>query len=67
MYLKINKVQNRLENQEEKLPIIEFDWAKNKKSSYKGRSFCYFAPEMSRAAECNADAMRRFNALLYEA
>lgn len=61
------KIFHRLENQEEKLPIIEFDWAKNKKSSYKGRSFCYFAPEMSRAAECNADAMRRFNALLYEA
>ena len=31
------KIFHRLENQEEKLPIIEFDWAKNKKSSYKGR------------------------------
>ena len=51
----------------EKLPVIEFDWAKNKKSSYKGRSFCYFSPEMSRASECSSDTMRRFNALIYEA
>ena len=61
------KIFHRTENSEEKLPIIEFDWAKNKKSSYKGRTFCYFAPEMSRAAECNLDSTRRFNALLYEA
>lgn len=61
------KIFHRNENQEEKLPIIEFDWAKNKKSSFKGRTFCYFAPEMSRAAECGIDAVKRFNALLYEA
>lgn len=61
------KIFHRNEGQEEKLPIIEFDWAKNKKSSYKGRTFCYFSPEMSRAAECSVDVMRRFNALLYEA
>lgn len=61
------KIFHRNENQEEKLPIVEFDWAKNKKSSFKGRTFCYFAPEMSRAAECGVDAVRRFNALLYEA
>ena len=61
------KIFHRNENEEEKLPVIEFDWAKNKKSSYKGRTFCYFSPERSRAAECNADATRRFNALLYEA
>lgn len=51
----------------EKHPIIEFDWAKNKKSSYKGRTFCYFAPEMSRALECSVEDSRRFNALIYEA
>lgn len=61
------KIFHRNENQEEKLPIIEFDWAKNKKSSYKGRTFCYFAPERSRAAECSQEATTRFNALLYEA
>lgn len=51
----------------EKLPVIEFDWAKNKKSSYKGRTFCYFSPEMSRAKECEAENTKRFNALIYEA
>lgn len=61
------KIFNRQEGVEDKLPVIEIDWAKNKKSSYKGRTFCYFAPEMSRAAECGIDATRRFNALLYEA
>lgn len=61
------KIFHRNENQEEKLPVIEFDWAKNKKSSYKGRTFCYFAPQMSRAAECGPEVVQRFNALLYEA
>lgn len=61
------KLFYREENQEEKLPVIEFDWAKNKKSSFKGRTFNYFSPEMSRAVECGIDATRRFNALLYEA
>lgn len=61
------KIFYREEGREEKLPVIEFDWAKNKKSSYKGRTFSYFAPEMSRAVECGIDANKRFNALLYEA
>lgn len=61
------KLFYREEGVDDKLPIIEFDWAKNKKSSYKGRTFAYFAPHMSRAVECNIDASKRFNALLYEA
>ena len=61
------KLFYREEGKEEKLPVIEFDWAKNKKSSFKGRTFNYFSPEMSRAVECGIDASRRFNALLYEA
>lgn len=61
------KIFYRTEEGEEKLPIIEFDWAKNKKSSYKGRTFYYFSPEMSRAAECNIENTRRYNALIYEA
>lgn len=61
------KLFYREEGKEEKLPVIEFDWAKNKKSSFKGRTFNYFSPEMSRAVECGVDASRRFNALLYEA
>ena len=61
------KLFYREEGKEEKLPVIEFDWAKNKKSSFKGRTFNYFSPEMSRAVECGVDASIRFNALLYEA
>lgn len=61
------KLFYREEGNDDKLPIVEFDWAKNKKSSFKGRTFCYFAPQMSRATECGIDATRRFNALLYEA
>lgn len=54
-------------NTETKLPILEIDWAKNKKSSYKGRSFCYFRPEYSKATECDEEAIKRFNGLIYEA
>ena len=61
------KLFYREEGNDDKLPLVEFDWAKNKKSSFKGRTFCYFAPHMSRAAECGIDETRRFNALLYEA
>lgn len=61
------KIFYREEGVDDKLPVIEFDWAKNKKSSFKGRTFCYFAPQMSRAVECGIDANKRFNALLYEA
>ena len=51
----------------EKRPIIELDWAKNKKSSYKGRSFNYFSPEHSKAMECDENISKRYNALVYEA
>ena len=40
------KLFYREEGVDEKLPVIEFDWAKNKKSSFKGRTFAYFAPQM---------------------
>jgi replicative DNA helicase len=49
-----------------KQPIVELDWAKNKISSYKGRTFCYFAPEYSKAVECDEDDSKRFNALVYQ-
>lgn len=45
-----------------KFPIIEIDWAKNKKSSYKGRSFCFFRPEYSRTVECDKNSIIRYNA-----
>ena len=49
-----------------KQPVLELDWAKNKISSYKGRTFCYFAPEYSKTIECNEDDAKRFNALVYQ-
>jgi replicative DNA helicase len=49
-----------------KQPILELDWAKNKISSYKGRTFCYFSPEYSKAVECDEDDSKRFNALVYQ-
>ena len=58
--------QQRLDS-DEKEPILEIDWAKNKKSSYKGRTFCYFKPDYSKTLECNAEDMKRYSALIYEA
>lgn len=53
--------------EEFKRPILELDWAKNKKSSFKGRSFCYFSPEHSKAIECDEEAIKRYEALIYSA
>lgn len=50
----------------EKKPIIELDWAKNKKSSFKGRSFNFFSPEYSKAMECDENITKRYSALIYE-
>ena len=58
--------QQKLDS-DEKEPILEIDWAKNKKSSYKGRTFCYFKPDYSKTLECNAEDMKRYSALIYEA
>lgn len=52
---------------DEKLPIIEMDWDKNKKSSYKGRTYNYFTSDYSLVTECPEDIMKRFDALVYEA
>lgn len=60
------KIYYNTDNIEDKQPIIEFDWGKNKKSSYKGRTFNYFTPEYSKMKECNEESSKRFNALVYE-
>ena len=49
----------------EKHPIIEMDWAKNKKSSYKGRTYHYFVPNFSSVRECAKELSTRFDALIY--
>lgn len=48
-----------------KLPVIEMLWAKNKQSSFKGRTFCYFKTDYSRVWECGKEASDRFSALIY--
>lgn len=48
----------------EKLPIIELDWAKNKKSSYKGVDFFNFTPDFSQLIQCtNEETKILYNAL----
>lgn len=54
------------ENSTEKFPVIEMDWAKNKKSSYKGRTFNLFVPEHSKLIECQKEDAERFEALIYQ-
>lgn len=41
-------------------PILEMDWAKNKKSSYKGRTFNKFSPNLSQIRECSQSEMEAF-------
>lgn len=57
--------QNLPENQREKQPVIEIAWAKNKASSYKGKSYCYFVPEFSKMIEVGAADKAKFDTLSY--
>ena len=50
----------------EKQQVIEVDWGKNKLSSYKGITFCNFAPDFSKCVECSKEASERYNSLIYE-
>lgn len=61
------KIYTNEEGVEGKSPVIELDWAKNKVSSYKGRTYTYFSPEYSKCSECSQDVAKRFDALVYEA
>ena len=45
-------------------PVIELDWAKNKRSEFKGRSFFYFVPEFSYTTEANQQDTERFNNII---
>lgn len=60
------KIYYNQETRDDKCPIMELDWAKNKKSSYKGRTYCYFSPEYSKVVECGDDVNKRFDALIYQ-
>lgn len=59
------KIYRQDPSSQEKFPVIEIDWAKNKKSSYKGRSFCYFSPEFSRVVECDEQRSRAYESAIY--
>lgn len=47
-------------------PILEMDWAKNKKSSFKGRSFNKFSPNLSQIKECSLKEMEAFENLIMQ-
>ena len=46
--------------------IIEIDWGKNKKSSYKGRTFTKFMPNFSLCKECSKDDGNRYDSQIYQ-
>ncbi len=52
-------------DKDEFMPVIELQWAKNKKSSFKGRTYYKFAPNYSKVVECTPEETDRFNSLLY--
>lgn len=54
------------EHNQERCPILEMDWAKNKKSSYKGRTFNLFRPEWSQIKECKKEQMKIFENLILQ-
>lgn len=54
-----------VEEDSEKHPVIEIDWAKNKKSSFKGRTYYAFEPNFSKLVECPRETMQRFDTLIY--
>lgn len=48
-------------------PVLEMDWAKNKKSSYKGRTFNKFSPNLSQIRECSLKEMEAFEQQITQA
>lgn len=45
--------------------VVELDWAKNKVSSFKGRTYQNFFTNYSKMVECTAEETERFNRLIY--
>lgn len=52
-------------NCDEFLPIIELQWAKNKKSSFKGITYYHLISNYSKVIECTEEEMKRFNNLRF--
>lgn len=47
--------------------VIEIDWGKNKKSSYKGRTFCAFKPYFSKTIELDKNRGKFFEGKILQA
>lgn len=47
--------------------VIEIDWSKNKKSSFKGRTFTKFKPYYSLTLECKKEENKRYDQIIYQA
>lgn len=54
---------DRVDGNEFKQPVIELDWAKNKKSSYKGITYHHFTTDYSKLTECTEEQNSRFRSL----
>ena len=52
-------------NEGKKEPVLEIYWAKNKASSFKERTYCYFAPEYSLASEVGEQQQEAYDAIIY--
>jgi replicative DNA helicase len=55
------------EDKEEKMPVLEMKFGKNKFSSFKGTKFFEFMPDQSYCIEATAEGNRRYAALIYQA
>lgn len=53
------------EQDTEKKPVLEIDWAKNKLSSYKGVTFANFSPEYNKCIEVSEAAAEQYTLKLY--
>ena len=51
----------------EKHPVIEVQWAKNKASSFKERIYYYFEPNYSKVVECPVAQIEQFDQIIYSA
>lgn len=60
IYWNDNMLENKLG------AILEMDWAKNKKSHYKGRTFLKFRPYTSKMKMCSKDDTKRYETLVLQ-
>jgi len=48
-----------------KHPVLEIYWSKNKTSSFKERTYCYFSPETSLAIEVKKEQAEEYDSIIY--